>query len=222
MGMKYDKKQACYYCDKLVNKIALHYTNVHTDKEEIELINKLPPNDVGRIKFLEKLRNLGTAKHNTRILRGELSGSLIVKRRGKCTIKENEYLPCPHCVAFVKKIELYKHAKKCEFNEKKLPHKPLKQAKVMLLAMKSGNKDLDDLAKLVLSSLKDDNVSEIIKTDSLLEVFGSILLAKTGPEHKAYISQRLRQMGRLMIEVKKSKEICTQKVLVPQFFDLLV
>ena len=109
-------------------------------------------------------------------------------------INETTYAPCPHCLGFVHKTELQKHAKSCQFAEYQCEH-PMKAAKILLATMKTGKNKIDHFSKKILCTLKDDNVSKIVKSDELIMFFGSILYGKNGTEKRDYIAQRLRQLG---------------------------
>ena len=48
-----------------------------------------------------------------------------------------------------------------------------------------------------------DNLSEVVKRDSLLQQFGETLLKKYGPRRKNDIAQRLRQLARLLLKCRE-------------------
>jgi hypothetical protein len=51
-----------------------------------------------------------------------------------------------------------------------------------------------------------DQVTSLVKDDELILHFGSILFRKLGPFRSADVAQRLRQLGRLMIEINKNHQ----------------
>jgi len=112
----YDKKQACYYCGKLLTKVARHYEQKHESEREVAIalsFNKGSPN---RKKHLEKLRLLGNYHHNMTVLKVG-KGELIVSRRPSTTERcnPNDFFPCEHCLGFIRRQKLFKHVKSCKF-----------------------------------------------------------------------------------------------------------
>ena len=74
-GRVYDKKQDCYYCVKLVCKIARHYEQKHPSERQVAIALSFNKGSPTRKKQLEKLRLLGSYHHNVTVLetgKGEL------------------------------------------------------------------------------------------------------------------------------------------------------
>lgn len=59
----------------------------------------------------------------------------------------------------------------------------------------------------ILAAGQQDEICEEIKNDDILKRLGSILLDKLGVSRKNCIVQRLRQLSRLKIKLKKRKMI---------------
>ena len=76
----YDKRQACFFCEKLYAKISRHYEHNHKDKSEVVEAFAHPLGSKERKKAIEKLRLQGNFHHNLRVLESK-SGQLIVFRR---------------------------------------------------------------------------------------------------------------------------------------------
>ena len=97
-------------------KIARHYEHNHKDEAEVAEAFAYPRGSKDRKKALEKLRLRGNFPHNLRILECN-KGQLIVMRRPEeeedCC--QDDYLPCVHCLGFVKRKDLWTHNKACNF-----------------------------------------------------------------------------------------------------------
>ena len=112
----YDKRQACFFCEKLYAKISRHYEHNHKDKSEVVEAFAHPLGSKERKKAIEKLRLQGNFHHNLRVLESK-SGQLIVFRRPgegeECS--RDDFLPCPYCLGFMKKKDLWRHVKGYNF-----------------------------------------------------------------------------------------------------------
>ena len=112
----YDKRHACFYCDKLYGKIAQHYEHHHKDEAEVVEAFAYPQRSKDRRKALEKLHLQGNFHNNLHELESN-SGELIVMRRpgedDDCS--QDDYLPCIHCLGFVKRKYIWRHNKVCNF-----------------------------------------------------------------------------------------------------------
>lgn len=216
------KRQSCYFCGKTVLKIARHLLSVHSNETEVAKIAHLPIKNDQRKKALGRLKNLGNFKHNTNVVSGE-KGPFIPARKQRGQVNYGDYLPCSSCFAFFKSKHLWRHQRKCIQRE----NSSLKQRQVQseartLLPDIPGATDL--LKTRVISRMRPDNVTEVVKGDTLILQFGSRLLHKhKKQEHlSVFVSTKMRELGRLLIELKIS--IPGQKLtefLKPQFFDLI-
>ena len=68
--------------------------------------------------LLTKIRNLGSHKHNMRILEaGE--GFLDVVHRPTQKDPNSTFLPCQYCLGYYSRSELWRHCERCPFGPKK-------------------------------------------------------------------------------------------------------
>ena len=143
----YDKRQACYYCQKLYSKIARHYVQQHDREREVRIALSFPKGSPNRKKHLEKLRLLGNYHHNLRVLQSK-QGELIVSRRPSTSNKcnPNDFLPCSHCLGFIRRQELWKHVKSCKFKPEDMetPKYQKVQEKSKLLLYPESRDDDDE------------------------------------------------------------------------------
>jgi hypothetical protein len=73
---------------------------------------------------------------------------------------------------------------------------------MLLSSFKDGGHDM--LSKFVLSRMKQDDISSIARHDDLIVSLGNTVIVKTGSKKANYVSQRMRQLARLLKELNKS------------------
>ena len=88
----YNKYHHCYFCWKMVLKMARHLEACHADEHEIASLPKKSKSSEIRNKTFEKLRNLGDLQH-INILTKKIWNT-NEKRKGT-----KDYLPCQFCLA---------------------------------------------------------------------------------------------------------------------------
>ena len=215
-----NKHQFCYFCEKPQLKLARHIKSQH--KTEPAVAQIIAAESVNHKKYqagLRQIKCLGNFVHNIKSLKEKKNDIVVVKRPTKQRLI-NEYLPCIHCYGFYVVDELWKHTKNCDLKScdkssnqfdildesKKLlsGNSVINQSRLLLdtacLPEKSASSD--DMRTLVLSMHQDD-LSEAVKKDPLLQQFGETLLKKYGPRKKNDIGQRLRQLARLLLKCRE-------------------
>lgn len=202
----YDKKQACYYCGKLCSKIARHYEHKHQTEREVAIALSFNKGSPTRKKHLEKLRLLGNFHHNLNVLETD-KGELILKRRPSSDKRCNpdDFLPCKHCLAFMKRQELWKHMKCCKFKPEgdDAPRYQKVQAKAkLLLNPAASSSDNHSILSRLFSTMKRDEVTLIAKNDWLIKEVGLFLVEKHGEKQQHLTSQKMRELARLLTELR--------------------
>ncbi|KAJ8321305.1 hypothetical protein KUTeg_001163 [Tegillarca granosa] len=144
-------------------------------------------------------------------------GELIVKRRPSKSKEVSDYLPCIYCLAFYQADELWRHCKICSLNKNKNLNETarsiISRARLLLETgtnKSSASNDFDDLSENVMKGMKKDEVYNAIKEDELILTFGKVLLKKLGTRRTNDISQRMRQLGRLKIELHGDEKEITK------------
>jgi hypothetical protein len=203
----------CYYCEKYIYEFARHLYQCHsTEKEVMSVMFK----SVGQRKAtFDFLRNHAIFRHNTRVLeRG--SGELIVRRRSTSVRKAQDYLPCPYCLEFLVTDELWRHCQRCPLSPKPGDSQTLAEdddslhtkrergliaASRILLegACSQTTTCTTEFNENILSRLRRDYVSRVIRSDELILQFGQSLYRKLGTHRATDICQRMRQLARLVI-----------------------
>ena len=237
---RYDKSNYCVFCEKEIkSKIARHLLQCHLDQTEVYEVSLLAKNSEERVLRLEMLANEGNFKHNVDVLRGG-SGDIVIARRSSNPVSTDveNYVPCEFCKKFMLKRLLYNHVKTCKVKLHKASsandvpqgldlnteddatnERNYIRRGEMLLRSVMGDTE-DQTLQQLFSRMHDDEVTTVVKSDSLLMRYGSLELESLGPAdvqktkdiHR--VSQRIRTLARLLTECRKVKPI-------PSFSSLL-
>lgn len=233
----YDKTHSCYYCNTECLKIGRHLLTVHKGETEVLKILAIGQSTVQDKKRrnleIDRLRYKGDFYHNLSVLK--TGGELKVYRRPSADEKceASAFIPCTHCLAFVKKHDLWRHVKQCPFNNEKraeedepVVHRRLQyESEMLLFANKLPDGCSESLSSLVLSTMKLDEIKRVVKGDKLILLVGSSLLERGGSSKISYISQRMRTLARLLIELQEQTSNNCSKLsnfIAPSSFDDIV
>jgi hypothetical protein len=212
----YDKMQYCQFCETSVNKYARHLERRHSALAEVAKALSYNKGSKERKCHLNFLRSSGIFMHNASVLKSG-QGSLIAKKRPRTHSSEKEYVHCSHCLGlFVRKL-LWKHLRKCDKRpSEEGAQKTFSKTRVLATCSieqpsPSGTPEMfNDLTK----SMRQDDVTNIVKTDPAIWGFGCHLMNKVMGSstdtvgNKKTVTQQLRSLGRL---IKAAREITTMK-----------
>ncbi|KAJ8305181.1 hypothetical protein KUTeg_017269 [Tegillarca granosa] len=216
-----NKLHSCVYCGKLLSNIARHLSLRHHSEQEVTKILLLPKKSKERRKLWEELVNKGDFCHNYNVIENG-HGMIIPKYRlgGNKEAQLKNYVPCSSCKAYYKKDDLWKHQKYCVLRESKNSNEHIKNGRLLLPA-KSIDKNFSNK---ILLNMRDDSIKLIVQKDRRIVDYGSRLLSKQGSEHNKlhYISQKLREIARLLICVKSKSDIDLDDLLSAKHWDLLI
>ena len=172
----------------MCSKIGRYLLTKHKGEKDVVLAMKHEKRSVERNKLLSNLRLRGDYHHNMDSLQTGSKGELIVVRRpgeGKeCEIKD--FLPCEFCFGFFR--DLWKHQSSCMHKPASISNQ--QRAQTQRNARSGLNK--------ILSALKCDDISCIVREDQLIKQFGAMQLEKDGEKNAQFISQKMRELGRLL------------------------
>ncbi|KAK3104010.1 hypothetical protein FSP39_023652 [Pinctada imbricata] len=196
----YKKKHACLFCGKVMAEISRHLRIIHSEEAAVSHILKHPKHSKERKILWLELVNKGDFSHNLKVLdKGE--GMLIPKKR--CKIKYEDFkklVPCQWCKAFYVKSDLYKHSKTCVAKGKGTVKNHVRDSMMLL----PGRKCSKDLERNVLCTMRDDEITKIVKSDERILQYGERI-----SDSNVRVSQKLRELGRVVLESKKlSGEVC--------------
>lgn len=216
---KLDKRQYCLFCGKGFLALPRHILSIHkNEKESVALAMLRETNIKEYIVECKRLQNIGNFKYNVQVLKSGGTNIVVAKRPSKLR-KVSDFTPCPSCLGFYCKAEMWRHAKKC-------PSKPafsdskslISRSKILL--MSALEEKLSPCMKMVQESMQDDNLKTIILKDTLLLQFGEVLVKKYGVHKKNDINQRLRQLARVKEECKKGASVhCFMDLLSGTHYD---
>ncbi|KAL1005187.1 hypothetical protein UPYG_G00055690 [Umbra pygmaea] len=206
----YDKKHFCIYCMKPNSKIARHLERQHGNEEDVARACSFPKGSKERSALLEQLRKKGDYQHNILVLE-EGKGEIVTSRQPQGNASIEDYLPCSQCLAFFVKSELWRHEASCRAKKEgtgpKTYREPGTRKRVQSLAsyLIPISKSASQGCQKIIHKMQQDSVAFHIRNDSLICKFGDALFTERGHElsQHGYISQRLREVGRFMLMVKK-------------------
>ncbi|XP_072227139.1 uncharacterized protein [Leuresthes tenuis] len=209
----FTSRNYCYVCGKGVAKVARHFLK-HIDEEpDIAEAFSLPKSSAQRKMVLDKLRNKGNYQHNQEVLKSN-SGELKVRRRPTTGDKKAErYVHCLYCKAMYKHVEMWRHLSKCA-----------KKTSESATSGWTGSLEFSDqippAVKTMLTAMRQDKVALVVQNDFLLIQLAKSLSEKYGndPSELVYIRQKLRDMGRLLLELHKKTIINFEDAIQPKNF----
>lgn len=131
------------------------------------------------------------------------NSNLILSRRSQKDRKANHYKPCPNCKGFFSVLSLRKHYRLCapkgDKNEKR---NMLYKSRILLNDIHHKSNHI--LRTEVFPVLRSDDITEAIKYDELVIIYGNKLCTKyRSKHHHTKIRSKLRLIGRFVLELKK-------------------
>ena len=231
---RWDKVQFCMYCSAKVSKMARHLEDMHEKEIEVAEIIAIEIKDgesdeikkkkrQERRRLFNRIRKRGNFNHNTEVLKRN-QGLFVVEKRPNNEQPYTHYLPCEFCLGFYHKKELRFHVRIC--SEKPKDCKPGRNiqssASMLLYATETASTCLQS----VIRKMKVDDVSLCVKSDRLIIQYGNrmcLRLRKEGNQ-QYHISNKLRELARLVIETRKCCEevTCLQDCVNPKNFGFVV
>ena len=235
----YDKSHVCFFCNGNFLKIGRHLVTAHQNKTEVAKIlaidHKSNEGKKKRSLELDRLRFKGDFYHNLSVLK--TGGELKVYRRpgpGE-NVNVGSFKPCVHCLAFIRKHELWRHVKHCPLQDEKMTtsddesqashHRLQYESELLLFPNRVPNGASKGLEATVLSSMKCNEIARAVKSDKLILVVGSSLLEKGNVTKVSCISRRMRSLGKLLLELQDRNSDDSSALgfyVSPDNFDLIV
>ena len=196
-GHKMTVKHYCLFCGNPQKRLKRHLMTKHKgEKQMIPLLNADKKKEKTE---LAKLRHAGDHAHNIKVLnKGE--GDIVVKRRKRKQTSLDRFVPCSKCYGWFSKIDLWRHT--ClHKNDDEIPNKK-KVAQGMILLPR---KECNDTFSEILLSMRSDVISNVCRNDETICMLGKLETGKSGhdPDRHGYIRTRMREIGRLLLELRK-------------------
>ncbi|MED6234406.1 hypothetical protein ATANTOWER_028966 [Ataeniobius toweri] len=212
----YNKKHHCVYCGVFVQKMSRHLLRRHMDKIEVAKAYSLPKNSKQRRLQLDYLRNKGNFEHNTEVLESN-QGKLIAWKQPKKKTEGEIFKHCLYCYGLFKKKAMWRHFRSCKF---KPQDKSSKKGKTRVQALCAFAEPVppkfSDSYWKFLSEMHQDEITVACKKDQCILDFGYRLFHKNESvvsQHQ-YIRQKLRELGRLLLEARNIASVKSIKDLI--------
>ncbi|XP_067374903.1 uncharacterized protein [Channa argus] len=219
------QKNYCYVCKKPQSKISRHLKNHEGTEPDIAAAFLLPKHSQERKRLLEKLRNKGNYQHNQEVMDNR-SGPLKLKRRPRkfdIEISTKAYVHCAYCKGMFIRKELWRHTKRCP-SKTASDSEATGKAKVLVMAdiaETTFSQTLSPGLWKILANMKEDDISSSVRNDFLILQMGQCLYNKHGsdPTKAEYIRQKLREVGRLLLTLRRKFSIYNlEEALKPNLF----
>ena len=217
----YDKKHNCVYCNSMYSKIARHLEQKHSKETEVAFALSLPKNSNERKKKWNELLKKGDFNHNIEVLKTN-SGFIIPCKRPSKDVDACKFLPCPHCFGMYRRKDLWKHLTICN-NNKEGKTNSQTEARMLLPVPPNVSKDFYDK---IICSMVTDEVSNVVKNDSLLLSFGERIFHKSKglPHQYNYVRQKIRELARLLLimKINDDRNLQLEDCIDPAMFNQVV
>ncbi|XDV16124.1 hypothetical protein PO909_015963 [Leuciscus waleckii] len=220
-----NSKNYCYICGKPQSKLARHLKTHMSDVEVGEALS-LPVHSKERKAMLQKLRNKGNYQHNTDVLQcGE--GALKIKRAPKKECDSKHFVHCMYCKGMFVRRDLWRHLKRCS-SKPASDSENQGRTRVLGLATMADSSISQQISQGVwklLSVMKQDDISAVVKNDLSILQLAQSFFNKHGhdPTKFEYIRQKLREIGRLLLTLRREFSIYSlEEAVKPANFHRLI
>ena len=205
----YDKKHCCIYCNVMYAKLSRHLAQKHSHETDVAFALSLPKNSKERKRKWNELLKKGDYNHNMEVIQTN-SGLIIPCKRPSKDVDASDFLPCTHCFGMYRRKDLWKHVNNCNNNKKQgKSNKSQTEARMLLPVPPNVSKDFYDK---IICTMVTDEVSNVVKKDCLLLAFGERIFVKSKglPHQYNYVRQKIRELARLMLIMKKNNKFNLQ------------
>ncbi|XP_070401964.1 uncharacterized protein [Nothobranchius furzeri] len=213
---KYNKKHHCVYCGGLVQKMSRHLLRKHKDKVEVAKASSLPKNSKQRRLQFDYIRNKGNFEHNSEVLQKK-QGKLIPWKQPNAQMDGQIFKHCVYCFGLFNRKQMWRHFQSCKFKPQDELSKGGKTKVQALCAFAEAVPlGFSDAYWRFLSNLIQDKITLAIKQDHCILDYGYRLFKKNEKlvnQHQ-YIRQKLRELGRLLLEAKAVSPVNSVKDLI--------
>ncbi|KAF4114370.1 uncharacterized protein LOC131539370 isoform X2 [Onychostoma macrolepis] len=203
-------KNDCYVCKKPQSKISRHFKQHQNSEMEIAAAFSLPKHSQDRKRLLEKLRNRGNYQHNQEVIERKRGPLKIRRRSGRSEIelRAKTFVHCVYCKGLYVRKELWRHTRRCPSNMSEATGK----AKVLGLAdiaESTFSQQISPALWKILGNMKNDDISSVVRNDFLILQLSQYLYNKhdIDPTKSEYIRQKAREMGRLLLRLRRKYSI---------------
>lgn len=165
-----------------------------------------PVSSVERKNVFTKLRCRGDFHHNKTVDSTGEGETIVVRRPGIQDVASSEsFTPCPKCLGYIKKKDLWKHDRACTVPKQQEVVANVRDVSNLVHSRMLLSEEKNELAQ-VIASMRDDEVTAVIRKDDLIKGVGSMLIDKHGSTQIPYVSQKMRELGRLLVILREQHE----------------
>ncbi|XP_050925183.1 uncharacterized protein LOC108898774 [Lates calcarifer] len=220
------KKNYCYVCGKAQTKISRHLFTHRHEESDIAAVFALRRKSKERKRQLGKLRNRGNYKHNQEVLKTRRGKLKVIQLRSDMPNATQRFAPCIYCKGMYTRKVIWRHLQKCTSKKTPTPPRAVKTQILTLVAatVSTNPQEISSDVRNLLKSLKKDEIASVLWNDSyillLAECFCHVKDRET--KGKEYITQRLRQMGRLLLTLRKKSISSFEDAMKPENFSKVV
>ncbi|XP_030835737.1 uncharacterized protein LOC115921765 [Strongylocentrotus purpuratus] len=212
----YDKIDFCLFCQVKQSKLRVHLKQHQSERLVAEYLGAASSQE--RNKLMSKIRNMGNHQHNCKVCRsGE--GMIVPIYRPNYEARPDDYQPCPNCLGWYNKNEMWKH----------LCKEKGKSGYIRGVNVRAGRllrplpTTVTSRYARVLAGLRSDVVSLCIRNDDTITALGEQLCFKLGHsrENDNVIRCEIRAVARLLLEFRSmsgNKDAEASSLIAPASF----
>ncbi|KAK9872831.1 hypothetical protein WA026_019616 [Henosepilachna vigintioctopunctata] len=194
------KKHCCFYCMKLVFKVYLHYLSVHKNEEEVQEISILSTKSKKRLLLLASLRKKGDFIFNSQ-LKTDSENQIVCKD----SVGRIKNVCCTICKGYYSKYSIRHHIRNSHPEMRKLGQRTNIQSECSKMETNIHQIASKDLRNRIFPYMRDDVVSNIVRSDEAIVHYGNYLCRKyTEDHHASEIRAHIRNFGKLILAIKES------------------
>lgn len=191
----------------VVTNIGRHYQEIHPTEAEVLRLSEAS-NKKEKCLQLAKLRLLGDFHHNLKVLQLR-KGLLILVRRPTHGHSPDlkDYLPCTFCLGFIHAKDMWRHVQQCPCRDQSLQQHSFRryqaESRLLLQPILSSCSSASPALQQILNSMLKDEIGLVARGDSLILSYGSMCAEKMAKHEATYVSQKMRQLARLVIRLRE-------------------
>lgn len=219
-------KTFCYICGKPQSKFTRHLKTHEKTSVDVAQALALPKDSKERKKMLNKLRNKGNYEHNKEVLTSG-SGLLKLRRKSKKEYDSKDYVHCMYCQALYLRRDLWRHVRICSLKPAEA-NAGSGRTRVLSMASMAESTLCQQISPGVwkmLTAMKSDDISAAVRSDFCILQLAQSFFNKHGqdPTKYDYIRQKLREVGRLLLTLRKEFSIQTlEEAVRPANFHVVI
>lgn len=199
---KKSKYHFCMYCDQMRTSIARHFVKCHAEEEEVKTIILLEKQSKARHEALTALRRKSDSVHNAR---SDPHNRISI--RASKMVPVAKFVNCCNCGGLFAPNNYSRHNRICT-------ERPANRQRVLPLARfntENQQEDSDEttlnvnnLVKRLLASMENDEVGDVVRTDSTLLLYAKnkALQHMSEERQNANTRQQLRRGAKLLIQAR--------------------